>query len=130
MGVRPTRQGPVGLHRRDVGALRPGAYNPDEDRWELYYLPDDFSQAKDLAAEHPEKLAELQEVFWQEAERNRALPLLGGLSAFFGDLPPMPTVTRFTYAGDVQNVSTAVLPRIYGRSYSIEAELQVPEGRR
>ena len=48
-------------------------------RWELYYLPDDFSQARDLAAEHPDKVAELQELWWQEAERNRALPLLGGI---------------------------------------------------
>ena len=106
----------------------PGAYDPDQDPWELYHLPDDFSQANDLAAEHPDKLAELQELFWAEAERNRALPLLGGLAAFFGDLPPMPTKTRFTYAGDVQNVSTTVFPRIYGRSYAIEAEVHVPDG--
>jgi hypothetical protein len=45
----------------------------------LYYLPDDFSQTNDLAAEHPDKLKELKELFWQEAERNRVLPLLGGL---------------------------------------------------
>jgi len=64
----------------------------------------------------------------QEAERNRALPLLGGMAVFFGILPPMPTVTRFSFAGDVQNVSTTVIPRIYGRSYAIEAELEVPEG--
>ena len=70
----------------------------------------------------------MRELFWQEAERNRALPLLGGMAAFFGILPPMPTVTRYTFAGDVQNVSTTVIPRIYGRSYAIEAELVVPEG--
>jgi arylsulfatase A-like enzyme len=70
----------------------PGSgYDPDQDDWELYYLPDDFSPGEDIAAEHPEKLAELKELFWQEAERNRALPLLGGLAAFFGILPPMPT---------------------------------------
>ena len=103
-------------------------YDTSQDVWELYYLPDDFSQSRDVAADHPEKLAELQEVFWQEAERNRVLPLLGGLSVFFGNLPPMPTVTRYTYFGDVQNVSTTVLPRIYGRSYAIEADLHVPEG--
>ena len=40
----------------------------------------------------------------------------------------MPTTTRFTYAGDVQNVSTTVIPRIYGRSYAIEADIHVPEG--
>src|SRR6266568_2860195 len=64
--------------------------------------------------------------FWQEAERNRALPLLGGLSVFFGILPPLPTVTRFTFAGDVQNVQFGIVPRIMGRSYAIEADLNVP----
>ena len=109
--------------------FRPGSgYDPDQDKWELYYLPDDFSQAHDLAAEQPEKLAELRELFWQEAERNRALPLLGGMAVFFGVLPPMPTTTRFEFAGDVQNVSTTVIPRIYGRSYAIEADIHVPEG--
>ena len=34
----------------------PGAYDPEGDEWELYYLPDDFSQAKNLAAEQPDKL--------------------------------------------------------------------------
>ncbi|MDX1417397.1 MAG: arylsulfatase [Candidatus Promineifilaceae bacterium] len=111
-----------------LARFKPGSgYNPDDDPWELYYLPDDFSQAKDLASENPQKLAELQELFWQEAERNRVLPLLGGLSVFFGILPPMETTTRFSFAGDVQNVSTTVIPRIYGRSYAIEAELEVPE---
>ena len=37
--------------------------------WELYYLPDDFSQAKDIATEHPDKVQELQELWWKEAER-------------------------------------------------------------
>ena len=112
-----------------LARFKPGSgYDPNNDPWELYYLPDDFSQAKNLAAEKPEKLTELKELFWQEAERNRALPLLGGMAAFFGILPPMSTVTRFNFAGDVQNVSTTVLPRIYGRSYAIEAELEVPEG--
>ena len=106
----------------------PPAYDPDQDAWELFYLPDDFSQAHDLAASNPEKLKELQALFWSEAERNRVLPLLGGFAPFFGILPPMPTVTRFAYAGDVQNVSVAQLPRILGRSYAIEAEMHVPDG--
>ncbi len=104
----------------------PGVYDPEQDVWELYYLPDDFSQARNLAADNPDKLKELQELFWQEAERNRALPLLGGLSVFFGILPPLPTVTRFTFAGDVQNVQFGIVPRIMGRSYAIEADLNVP----
>jgi arylsulfatase len=106
----------------------PGSYDPDrDDVWELYYLPDDFSQAEDLAADNPAKLAELKELFWQEAERNRALPLLAAFSVWLGDLPPMPTITRHTYAGDVQNIQTTMIPRIYGRSYAIEADVHIPD---
>jgi arylsulfatase len=110
-----------------IKKFAPGVYDPDNDVWELYYLPDDFSQAHNLAAANPGKLAELQELWWEEAERNRALPLLGGMSIFFGILPPLPTITRYTYAGDVQNVQRGMVPRIFGRSYAIEAELDVPD---
>jgi arylsulfatase A-like enzyme/uncharacterized membrane protein len=107
----------------------PGSgWDPNQEVWELYYLPDDFSQAHDVAADNPEKVAELVELFWAEAERNRVLPILGGFAVFFGMLPPMPTRTRFTFAGDVQNVQTTMIPRIYGRSYAIEADVHVPDG--
>ncbi|MGZ4363921.1 MAG: sulfatase-like hydrolase/transferase, partial [Gaiellaceae bacterium] len=110
-----------------LAPFAPGKWDPEQDTWELYYLPDDFTQAKDLAAEKPEKLAELKELFWQEAERNRALPLLGSICVFFGILPPLPTVTRYTFAGDVQNIQKGLVPRVAGRSYSIEAELEIPK---
>ena len=107
--------------------LAPGIYDPEKDTWELYYLPDDFSQARDLAQENPEKLTELKALFWEEAEKHNVLPLLAGFSVFFGILPPMPTVTKHTFYGDVQNVASGMIPRVYGRSYAIEAELWVPE---
>jgi arylsulfatase len=120
---------PWDLSPQTIAQWGPGSgWNPDKDAWELYYLPDDFSQARDLAAERPQKLAELKALFWQEAERNRVLPLLGCLSVFYGILPPLPTVTRYAFAGDVQNVQKGLVPRIAGRSYAIEAELQVPDG--
>jgi arylsulfatase len=119
---------PWDLSPETMARFAPGTWDPDEDTWELYYLPDDFSQAHDLAADHPEKLKELQDLFWEEAERNRVLPLLGGLSVFFGVLPPLPTQTRYTFAGDVQNVQRGMVPRIQGRSYAIEADLVVPDG--
>ena len=74
-------------------ALRPyapGVWDPDADPAELYYLPDDFTQAHDLAAEHPDKVQELKDLFWEEAERYKVLPLLATLSTFFGILPPIP----------------------------------------
>ena len=112
-----------------LGRFAPGSgFDPDRDcPWELYYLPDDFSQAHDLAKEHPETVAELRELWWKEAERNRALPLLGCYAIFFGILPPLPTVTRFAFAGDVQNVQRGMVPRVFGRSYAIEADVRVPE---
>lgn len=118
---------PWDLSPETMQRFAPGTYDPDKDVWELYYLPDDFSQAHNLAADHPDKLAELQELWWEEAERNRVLPLLGGLAVMFGDLPPLPTTTRFAFKGDVQNIQRGMVPRIYGRSYAIEARLTVPE---
>ncbi len=47
----------------------------DKDRWELYHVAEDFSQANDLAAQNPQKLKELQDVFAREAIRNHVFPL-------------------------------------------------------
>ncbi len=46
-----------------------------EDRWELYDVEHDFSQAEDLAAKHPEKLKELKELFLMEAAKHDVFPL-------------------------------------------------------
>ncbi|HZO79304.1 MAG TPA: arylsulfatase [Solirubrobacteraceae bacterium] len=119
---------PWDLSPETLSRWGPGSgWDPDEDKWELYYLPDDFSQAHDLAASEPEKLEELKALFWEEAERNHVLPLMGCVCVFFGILPPLPTVSRFKFAGDVQNIQKGLVPRIQGRSYAIEAKLAVPE---
>ena len=113
----------------DPEALRhfgPG-WNPDDDPVELYYLPDDFSQAKDLAAEHPEKVEELRKLFWEEADRYQVLPILGGLSSFYGIVPPIPKESKFTYRGRIENVAAGMIPRIYNHSYTISADIVVPE---
>ncbi|TYL55533.1 arylsulfatase [Nocardioides sp. BGMRC 2183] len=56
----------------------------DEDVWELYDTTTDWSQARDLAAEHPELLAELQALFDSEARRNRVYPMDDQLIRRFG----------------------------------------------
>ena len=112
-------------------ALRPyapGVWDPDGDPAELYYLPDDFTQANDLAADHPGKVAELKELFWAEAEKYKVLPLLATLSAFFGILPPRPDEVPVEYRDDVQNIMSRMIPRIYNHSYAISADLVVPAG--
>jgi arylsulfatase len=106
--------------------LAPGVWDPDADPVELYYLPDDFSQARNLVAAQPDKVAELRGLFWEEAEKYHVTPLMAGLSAFFGMLPPLGHQTQYAFYGDVQNVAPGMIPRIYGRSYSITAELLIP----
>ena len=106
----------------------PGKWDPDADPAELYYLPDDFSQAKDVAAQHPDKVAELKNLFWEEASKYQVLPLMATLSTFFGMVPPLPEVSRYEFRGDVQNVLSGMVPRIYNHSYTITADLLVPPG--
>ena len=111
---------PWSLDPEALKKFAPGVWDPDDDPVELYYLPDDFAQARDIAAENPEKVEELRALFWEEAEKYNVLPLLGGMTSFYGIVPPVPKQSTFTYYGDVQ--------RIYNRSYTITADLVIPEG--
>ena len=52
-----------------------GSVGFDSNLWELYNIEEDFSQAHDLAAKHPEKLAELQALFDEEAKKYNIYPL-------------------------------------------------------
>ena len=110
-----------GTSTREAWRARSG-WDPDNDTWELYYLPDDFSQAKDLATEHPRSSRNSRSCSGRRRSgtgccRCSALPV------FYGILPPIPTVTRYTFPGDVANIQRPH-PRITGRSYAIEAELR------
>ncbi|MFB9905602.1 arylsulfatase [Allokutzneria oryzae] len=109
-----------------LARFAPDVWDPDSDRWELYYLPDDFSQADDLAARYPDKLAELQDLFWAEAREYQVLPLLGSFSVYYGFLPPARAQTTFTYYADVRNVLPGTMPPVLGRSYTISADVEVP----
>lgn len=46
------------------------------DRWELYHVAEDFSESNNVAAKYPAKLEELKKLWWDEAAKNGALPLL------------------------------------------------------
>ena len=54
-------------------------WDATKDVWELYDLTADFSQSKDLAAQHPDRLAELQALFLKEAEANKVFPVGAGI---------------------------------------------------
>jgi arylsulfatase A-like enzyme len=109
-----------------IEKLRPGRWDPGKDKWELYHIDDDFSEANDLAARYPEKLRELQELFWEDAEKYHVTPLLAGLGPFFGFGPPPTGQTTFTYYPGTEDIGAGMIPPVYNRSFTISADLEIP----
>jgi arylsulfatase len=117
---------PWRLDPKTMEKFLPGKWDPDKDKWELYNLDEDFSEANDLAAKHPEKLRELQDLFWQDAQKYHVTPLLAGFAQFFGITPPSAGQTRFTYYPGTENIGSGMIPPIYNRSFTISADLDIP----
>ena len=76
----------------------------------------------------PEKVKELQSLFWEEAEKYHVKPLLAGFSAFFGILPPLGTRRPPPTTGTCRTSPPGAVPRIYNHSYTISADLHIPDG--
>ncbi len=98
--------------------------------WELYHIDEDFSQADDLAAKHPDKLKELQAKFLKEAEKYDVLPLD---PRFAERLDPRNRIagearTKWTYNGNQVWLPEPVGPQIFPRAHTITAELTIPKG--
>ena len=101
----------------------------DDDTWELYNKDEDFSEVHDLAAEKPEKLKELQDIWWEEAEENQVLPLDDNLVGKL--LAPKPRVVEqrdvYAYHWPVRMVRSAT-PSIKNVSHVIVADVEIPAG--
>jgi arylsulfatase len=105
-----------------------------EDIWELYDTRNDFSLVNDLAAQNPEKLAELQDLFMQEASRNQALPIDDRVferfnPAMVGRPDLMAGRTSLTLAQNMTGMTENVFLNIKNKSKTITAEIEVPLGR-
>jgi len=103
---------------------------PKDYKWELYNLTEDYSQANDLSAKMPGKLKEMQALFMREAIKYNVLPLNN--DSFARALAPRPSATAgktvFTYSGVNSGIDAANAPNILGKSYTITAEVEVPQG--
>ena len=99
-------------------------------KWELYNVADDDTQANDLAAKMPEKLKELQDVFYAEARKYDVLPLDNSTLKRFTTQRPSLTAgrTTFTYSGELAGTPASAAPNILDKSYTITAEVEIPEG--
>ena len=105
--------------------------NPDDFKWELYHVSEDFSQSNNLAAQNPEKLKELQALFDKEAEKYGVYPLDASF-AERADVSLRPSLTRgrssFIYYPGTVRVPEGTAPDLKNRSYRMTAEIVIPEG--
>jgi hypothetical protein len=103
----------------------------DDDVWELYG-PEDWTQARDLAAEQPEKLAELQRLFLIEATKYNVLPLDDRrFERFNPELAGRPQLVRGTSQvlfGRMGRLSENSIVATKNKSHAITAQVSVPEG--
>jgi arylsulfatase len=105
--------------------------NPDTQKWELYNIDEDFSQANDLATKYPEKLRELQDLWWAEAARYNVLPMDWRVSErFSAEMAGRPSLggdakTLTFYPGQV-GMPPDASPRILNKSWSITADVEIP----
>jgi arylsulfatase A-like enzyme len=103
-------------------------WSPDNDKWELYDLHNDYSQAHDLAKEQPQKLSELKKAFDEAAKANKVYPIGGGLWSvvFKPEAAPRNPATEFHYTQDVVGVPEGVAPKLGAVSslVTINAELK------
>ena len=100
----------------------------DADRWELYHLAEDFSECHDRAAAEPERLAQLQALWWQEAEANHVLPLDERFGARFAENARrvQGARTQFVFHAGMGHLPTDVAPDVRSRGYDIVADVLIP----
>ncbi|MGA7311972.1 MAG: arylsulfatase, partial [Pseudolabrys sp.] len=98
--------------------------------WELYNVKEDPTQFNDLAAKMPEKLKQMQALFYAEAKKYNVLPLDNSTLARWNTPRPSLTAGRtvFTYSGELTGVPGSAAPDIKNKSYSVTAEVEIPEG--
>ncbi len=118
-----------GWKASSLGPAAPNAWGHfSGQRWELFNTDRDPSECHDVAAEEPERLRSLVDMWWVEAGKYQALPLetRNAVEAFSTPRPEMSKPrSRYTYLPGGAEVPEAQAPNIRGRSYTIAAEVNI-----
>jgi arylsulfatase len=97
--------------------------------WELYDLTKDWTQFNDVAAKYPDKVKELRKIFLREAEKYQVLPLDASVATRL--VAPRPNITagrsEFVYTKPMTGVPQGDSPLLLNTSYTITADIDVPE---
>ncbi len=98
--------------------------------WELYDLRNDWTQADDVAKKYPQKLKELQALFWKEAKKYQVLPLDTTVVARV--ITPRPSLTAgrnvFSWTQPITSIPNGDAPSLLNTSYNFRAEVEIPQG--
>jgi arylsulfatase len=98
--------------------------------WELYDLSKDWTQFQDVAAQHPDKVKQMQALFMQEAKKYQVLPL--DTSVVTRMIAPRPSITAgrnvFTWTRPLIGTPNGDAPSLLNSSYNFKAEVEIPEG--
>ena len=119
------------VNRAPWEAFGPANVDPLNNQvFQLYNLNEDFSQAEDLAAKYPEKVAEMRKMFLAEAKKHQVLPLDASVAARV--VAPRPNITagrtEFVYTRPMVGLPQGDSPFLLNTSYTITADITVPEG--
>src|SRR5882724_3302159 len=114
-----------------VGGIPKGVkeWSPLTDKWELYNIDKDWSQANDLAASEPRKLEEMKALFLVESAKNKNLPIGGGLWATALDHPedaPASSLTEWTFDGPMTRMPESAAPKLGKVDSVVSMDLDVP----
>jgi arylsulfatase A-like enzyme len=109
-----------------------GEWDPGKAPWELYNIEQDFSQADDLAVQHPEKLRELQDLWWVEAAKYNVLPLdWRAVIRMNAEAMGRPSLirgrTKMEYFAGMIGLPDAAAPPMLNKSWTVTAEVDLPD---
>ncbi len=104
----------------------------EDDDWELYHVAKDASECRNLATTQRERLTEMIDLWWREAEEYGVLPLDDrGIQLFgsrFRDHSPHPTSRHYTYLPPLSPVPPQAAAGIGGRSWDLSAQIERSPG--
>ena len=103
-------------------------WNPENDVWELYNLNEDWSQANDLAAKMPERVAYMKNLFLVESAKNQNLPIGGGLwtPVFHQEDGPSTPYTEWTFSGPITGMPEFTAPKLGKFDSTVSMDVDVP----
>jgi len=110
---------PAGIHE----------WTPDKDKWELYNIDEDWSQANNLADKMPAKLADMKDLFLIEFTKNKGLPIGGGLYTvvLHPELRLAPPYTQWNFSGDMIRMPEICAPALGNKPNIVTIDADIPD---